>query len=101
MRNIASTSPANARSEKATRLPVEPGEIYELLAAQHEIAVIWSTDDVREVRPDLSEKQAWTVLQSVRENHDASVGVSWETLEITADDLFADQSNEPTKAVRS
>lgn len=95
------SSPATTCSRKASRIPFEAGDIHELLAAEHKIAIVWDVEDVRAVRPDLTEEQAWKILQAVRKNHDASVGVSWETLEITADYLFADQSSESTKAVRS
>jgi hypothetical protein len=55
-----------------------------------EIALIWSIEDVQceYVRPDLSDEQALKVLQIARNKHDATVGVSWETLECWADELF-------------
>src|SRR5271166_1568077 len=40
--------------------------IHERLASQHEVAAIWSIEDVQEVRPDLSADHAWEVLQLVR-----------------------------------
>ncbi len=62
----------------------------ELLAGRGQIALLWSVDDVQDVRPDLTAKQAWEVLKRVRSSHDASLGVSWETLEWAALDLFGD-----------
>ena len=62
--------------------------VHELLAKHHRIAAIWCTDDVRGVRPDLTEEQAWEVLQQVDDHHDAEWGINWITLETTADDLF-------------
>lgn len=53
-----------------------------------QMAIIWSVEDVLEVRPELSEDQAMEVLLAVRDHHDATVGVSWVSLECWADDLF-------------
>src|SRR5262245_5592335 len=52
------------------------------------IAIVWSVEDVLSVRPGLSEQQAAEVLQEVLHNHDATRGVTWDTLEATADALF-------------
>jgi hypothetical protein len=65
-------------------------DIHALLAERKQIAVVWCTEDVQEVRPDLTDDQAWEVLQNVRRNHDATSGVTWETLEIVAQMLFGD-----------
>lgn len=88
--------------EQGERLPL-PGElaesrddvrritdeqIHRALADRHEIAITWSTVDVRHVRPNLDEEQAWEVLQQVKDIHDAEWGVSWATLATVADDLF-------------
>jgi hypothetical protein len=62
--------------------------VHELLAKHHSIAVIWRTDDVRGVRPHLTEEQAWEVLQLVEDFHDAQWGINWTTLETVADDMF-------------
>jgi hypothetical protein len=62
--------------------------VHQLLAKHRSIAVIWCTDDVRGVRPHLTEEQAWEVLQQVEDIHDAEFGISWTTLEIVTDDLF-------------
>jgi len=62
--------------------------VRELLAKQHSIATIWSTDDVRGIRPDLTEDQAWEVLQQVDDIHDADCGINWTTLETVAEDLY-------------
>ena len=65
-------------------------DIYALLAERKQIALIWSVEDVQEVRPDLTNEQAWEVLQQVKSDHDATIGVNWETLEWAAQDLFGD-----------
>ena len=52
------------------------------------ISIEWSTDDVQEIRPDLTGDQCRQVLAAVKDRHDATVGVNWDTLSIIADDLF-------------
>ena len=66
-------------------------DIEAVLSERREIAIIWSIEDVTEVRPDLSEDQAWEVLQLIRRRHDANLGVTWLTLEYAADTLFGDE----------
>jgi hypothetical protein len=62
--------------------------VHDLLAKHRQIAAIWSIDDVKGVRPHLTDDQAWEVLEQARDNHDAEWGISWTTLETVADDLF-------------
>ncbi|HEY7330675.1 MAG TPA: hypothetical protein VH592_23750 [Gemmataceae bacterium] len=45
---------------------------------------------MQDVRPDLTDEQAWEVLRQVKRNHDADIGVNWYTLEWNAEDLFGD-----------
>lgn len=52
------------------------------------ISIIWSTEDVLGVRPDLTEEQADAVLDALEGNHDASVGINWDAIEAAADDMF-------------
>jgi hypothetical protein len=61
-----------------------------LLAKCGQIAAIWSTEDVRSIRPDLTEEQTWQVLLDVEHWHDASIGINWLTLEGIARELFGD-----------
>ena len=71
--------------------PVSSGNrLHRFLAKQRQIAIVWSIEDVHEVRPDLSDEQAWLVLETCKRNHDANVGITWDTLEITADYLFSE-----------
>ncbi len=53
-----------------------------------EIAIVWRIDDVKEVRPDLTDEQCRAVLRQADESHDATIGINWEVLETHADDLF-------------
>ena len=52
------------------------------------IEISWHIDDVMEVRKGLSREQRRKVLEAVERNHDATIGVNWDTLEITADTLY-------------
>ncbi len=73
-------------------------EIKLRLAAHGYIAVLWHTDDVREVRPDLINQQCMEVLLECERRHDASIGISWDVLRIWADELFPEHATEmPTK----
>lgn len=65
-------------------------DLHELLAHRGQIALIWSMEDVQEIRPELSDEQACEVLDRVERKHDATLGVTWDTLEWTAEDLFGD-----------
>lgn len=67
------------------------GNKYELmLEGPDSIAVIWTVDDVKSVRPDLTDEQCRQVLAAVDHNHDASLGITWETLANEAWDLVPD-----------
>jgi hypothetical protein len=65
-------------------------DIHELLVKRQQIAAIWSIEDVQSIRPDLSEEQAWEVLQQVDRHKDAELGITWLTLEMAAEHLFGD-----------
>jgi hypothetical protein len=64
-----------------------PLDVHELLATRRQIALVWSSDDVRAVRPDLTDDQCWDVLQAAKHQHDALLGLSWDTLRCIADEL--------------
>jgi hypothetical protein len=72
--------------------PPEPPsmDIHELLAERRQIAHIWSIEDVRGIRPDLSEEQAWEVLQAANDSHEADIGINRSVLECHAEMLFGD-----------
>lgn len=65
-------------------------DIEGVLAKRNQIAIIWNIEDVQEVRPHLTEEQAWQVLQASKCQHDANLGINWHTLESHADFLFGD-----------
>jgi hypothetical protein len=63
-------------------------DLHDHLAQNRMIGLIWSTADVKDRRPDLSDDQAWEVLQTCQRSHDCNYGITWETLDITAESLF-------------
>jgi hypothetical protein len=69
------------------------GQIQKLLAKNRQVAAIWSIEDVKGVRPHLTDEQAWEVLQQVGDIHDAEYGITWMTLETVADDMFPNRSS--------
>ena len=52
------------------------------------IFICWSSEDVKGVRPDLTKKKCRAVLHKVKRGHDATLGISWDTLEIFAEDMY-------------
>lgn len=72
-------------------------DLHNLLAEQRLIAAVWSVPDVLEVRPDLSEDQAWKVLQRCHAELDPLVGLCRGVVARTADSLFGEN---PRRAKR-
>jgi hypothetical protein len=72
----------------------DPVDAHELLAKHRMIGVVWCIQDVQEVRPDLTDDQAWEVLQEVERKHNSELGISWTTLEIFADELYPQSDRE-------
>jgi hypothetical protein len=70
----------------------ELAKARELLAKHRMIGIVWRIEDVQGVRPDLTEDQAWEVLQEVERKHDGEAGTNWTTLEFFADELFPELS---------
>ncbi len=76
-------------------------DLDEQLAGHRKIAVVWCIEDVQDVRPDLTDEQAWQVLRQVKRNHDADIGVNRYTLEWNAEDLFGDAPETATEQKQS
>lgn|GEM_PF-6445961 len=55
---------------------------------ERSISLVWSIDDVRSFRPDLTDDELMAVLERVKSRHDMEMGVSWTTVEIHADELY-------------
>jgi len=73
--------------------PPTPINVRELLARRRQVAVIWSIEDVQAVRAELSEEQAWDVLQECRRRHDYEYDFTWTLIELTANELFPKPTN--------
>ena len=55
---------------------------------EDEIFISWTTEDVRELRPELTDKQCRKVLHKVRDDHDANLGISWDVIENVSYDMY-------------
>ena len=44
------------------------------------IAIIWTTEDVKEVNDKLTEEECQDVLSSILDSRDANYGISWDTI---------------------
>ncbi|HUY92533.1 MAG TPA: hypothetical protein VMV10_27590 [Pirellulales bacterium] len=66
-------------------------DVHQLLRARRQVAVIWSIEDVQGVRPELTDDQAWDVLERCYDKHDCEWGFTWNYLEDVADIMFPEQ----------
>ena len=57
----------------------------------YSIFIEWCIEDVKDVREDLDDDQAMEVLEYVKDRHDATMGITWETLQYAADHLFPEE----------
>ena len=63
-------------------------EIRTYLATTGRIAIFWGIDDVKAVRPDLTDDQCMEVLDACDNRHDANIGINWLVIETHADWMF-------------
>lgn len=68
--------------------------VHELLEQRRQIALIWSVEDVQEMRPDLTDDQSWEVLKQCREVHDCNFGITWDLIDAVAESLFPEHYHE-------
>lgn len=66
--------------------------IQAILARRRQIAVIWSVEDVQQVRAELTDAQAWEVLQATQQAHDATIGINWDVLASHAEAVAASEA---------
>ena len=66
-------------------------DIKRQLAEQKCVAVIWSVDDVKSLNPDLTDEDAWRVLQSAERYPDPQTGINWNTLQNEIEWFVAEQ----------
>ena len=64
-------------------------DVRQLMANYLGIAVFWTAEDVRLIRPDLSDEEAFEVLSEVNDNYDPASGITSTTIKATADELFS------------
>ena len=55
---------------------------------KRQVSFDWDIDDVNNVRPDLTPDQAMSVLERVNKLYDPNIGVNYDTIRMTAIDLF-------------
>ena len=56
-----------------------------------QIAIIWSVEDVLMQCPWLSDEDAYEVLCRLDHKHDATIGINWDVIDITATLMFGDK----------
>ena len=56
------------------------------------IAIIWCIDDVKSIREDLNDEQCLDVLNYADRKHDASMGITYETLTCIANYLYPQET---------
>ena len=79
---------------KAAAQAVNELDQFELVDTRYAIANVWMVEDVQSVRPDLTEEQAREVLGKVEKYHDATIGISWETIQLYADDMYPEEEED-------
>ena len=63
-------------------------DIDELLAGHHAIGIVWDIEHVKDQRPDLTDSQAWEVLQECQSCWERLNDPMLETIPQVADNLF-------------
>jgi len=59
--------------------------------ADDEIAIIWSVEDIKTQCPWLNDDDAYEVLCRLDQKHDASIGINWDVIDVTADIMFGEK----------
>ncbi len=55
---------------------------------KRKISIDWDVDDVQTVRSDLTIDQSMCVLERVNKLYDPTIGVNWDTIRVTAYELY-------------
>lgn len=61
-----------------------------------EISIIWSIDDIKE-RDDqglLTDNDCKIILQCIKHNHDASIGINWDVIDVHIENYLSEKNNE-------
>jgi len=70
---------------------VHTADLDDLLANQRAIAIVWDIQHVKDQRPDLSDQQAWEVLQECHQCHERLNDPMLETIRQVAENLYPQQ----------
>jgi len=54
---------------------------------EYTISITWHIDDIFEVDDTLTESQAKQVLYLLKHNHNANVGINWDVIEQTIEEV--------------
>lgn len=52
------------------------------------IIIVWHINDVRELRPELTDDQCREVLRRCDARHDAGIGIDWNIIQEVAEECF-------------
>lgn len=85
LNTLVRASRRHYREDQRTAVPID---LSALLAKSRRIALIWTIEDVVALRPDLTDEQAWSVLEHARDIYTPEVGLSSRVLEGYANQLF-------------
>jgi hypothetical protein len=75
-------------SDDPQQSPLSDDQIRTHLSDTGRMAIFWSIDDVKSVRPDLTDDQCMKVLDRCEYKHDAEIGINWIVIETHADFMF-------------
>ena len=67
--------------------------LHEYLEQKKMIAVVWGIDDVQCVRSDLTDDQAWEVLQLLERELSPEFNQSWDFVRNAAEQLFGPETD--------
>ena len=62
--------------------------LHEMMQQERVMGFLWNTRHVRRLRPDLTDDQAWSVLQHIDASKSTKFGITWDTISWAAYDLF-------------
>jgi hypothetical protein len=81
---------------------VELPQLWCLLQERRQIAAIWSVHDVQQIRPDLTQNQAWEVLQRVNLDDDFNQeGITRKSIRRATAELFPQTCQQKHKGLRA
>ena len=63
-------------------------ELKDKLEALGFIAILWHAQDVKALRPDLTDDQCKEVLLECEDRHGTDLGITWQVIAVHAHDLF-------------